>query len=290
MKTLSIFTYILCASTLAALEPVNTFTFADPCKPHVTIATVPNTYGCFSFTASNSALSKDNTYYSWKFGDGASTTGTYVSHCYAPANVAKVYTGTLTFHTPALCGVQSTSTNFTISVAPPPTGTCIAAGPEILKSGLTVSVQGGVSIPEMMRSIDYGDGGGYINEGTHTYEKCGNYILTYKSWDMNAPEQVCYGYTAVNLECKDMPADLPDRIRAAARVYPNPVADDLHIETQREIRSVAILDLLRREHTVFPEKVAAGVSLGTGHLEGGTFIVKILYLDNSVDFVRILKE
>src|SRR5688500_8486501 len=142
MTSLIIVSTLLSGPALSSPAPANTYTFADPCKPYVAMAPVPGTYGSFSFTASVGTLPRCSSYFSLQFGDGALATGTQVSHCYTPVASPVLITGTLTYNTPVLCGPNSTSTTFTINLSPPHQDSCVIAGPEIIRSALSVTVPG----------------------------------------------------------------------------------------------------------------------------------------------------
>src|SRR4249919_1452331 len=128
MKPIFFSLALLLVSKVDAINPVPTFTFVDPCTPFVFANAVQEKHGCYLFTAINGILpGQEQGTYGWKFGDGASASGSLVAHCLNPETVTTVFTGTVSYYSPAFCGVQPTDRTFTVIVPPIPTGSCIVS-------------------------------------------------------------------------------------------------------------------------------------------------------------------
>ncbi|TGN29294.1 GEVED domain-containing protein [Empedobacter tilapiae] len=69
--------------------------------------------------------------------------------------------------------------------------------------------------------------------------------------------------------------------------YPNPVKDNLNIKSTKEIAEVNIINLtgqVVKRDTIIKDK------LSTSNLPSGTFIIKIIYKDNSSESFKIIKK
>jgi hypothetical protein len=291
MKAILISVSILFLSRMDAISPAATYTFVDPCTPFVQTKAIGGTFGCYSFTASNGTLpGQIPGTYEWYFGDGKTGTGSVVAHCYGPETVTVVYTGTVSYNSPALCGAQPTERTFTVLVTPAPGDSCMVNSPGVLVAAQSVTVQEGIGIPEIVRSYSYGDGTGYNSSPNHTFTGCGPFVITVKSWDMNSPDHVCYAYEAVNFICKDITTGLPESDTKITRVYPNPCNEKLIIESKKTMLSVTVIDVLGNKRKATIEYADRGLSINTGNLDHGIFLVKIEYLDNTTGVFRILKN
>jgi hypothetical protein len=291
MKPLHIIAALLSAAQMQAAEPVSTYTFADPCTPHVTASAMSDSYGCYSFTASNSLLpGQTGGTYTWQFGDGQGATGTIVAHCYNPVTVTTVFTGTLQYISPALCGPVPDFTTFTITLSPVPPGSCVVQGSEVLLSQNSVTVQEGPSIPEVFRTINFGDGPGFSATNKHTYSGCGPFLITEKKWTMLNNSDTCYAYTAVNIQCVQVPAGLQETAMHAASVVPNPFRNEFMLTSGKKIAIVILVDLPGNDQSVTWQWKEDGCVFYTEGLKAGFYILKIKYLDNTVDFIKVIRE
>lgn len=291
MKHLFILLSLIIGGRLYGISAAGNYTLVDPCSPNVAMADISGTYACFSFTASNALLpGQVSGTYLWEFGDGSTANGTIVAHCYNPTTVTTVYTGTLTFISPALCGALPPSKIFTLSVAPPGPSVCVAKSPDLLISAQSVTVLGGSAIPEMFSSYDFGDGSGFGHDPRHTYNSCGPFVITVKTWDMNFPDDICYSYAGVNLACNNVPAGIPKTIRSVNKVYPNPFSDHIYIEGPKKPSAITAYDCLgklcRTRITTERERTRLCMEDETR----GVFFVKIEYLDNTAEVFKIVKD
>jgi hypothetical protein len=282
---------VLCLSfSVKALRPVSQCTLSNPCTPSVTIMPVAGTYGCYSFVADNGIPNDPDSFYSWDFGDNSSATGKTVYHCYSPqANVTN-YLVSLTYQTPALCGVMPNVQTFILIVNPPASTLCVSPTPSISVTGYSVVIYAGSFIPEIMSQYHFGDGYWSSMNNSHTYNNCGNYIVTFKSWDMNQPNDTCYGYNAVNISC-DGTTGIEDRVieNSIELLFPNPVSDKLYFVVPEPLTAVAVKDARGRECY---RKNHEGVTKGQLDLEWlapGVYAVVFIYKDGrqrQVKFIR----
>jgi|GEM_PF-4592533 len=267
-----------------ALTPAGTFTFANPCQPFGSTNPVPNTYGCFSFSATNAGAADPAGYYTWNFGDGTSATGTYVLHCYSPVTVTTIYTITLAYTGPALCGPLPTQTTYTLALNPPQ-GMCVWNTPSVSLSSKTATVWSGAIIPEVMFEYNYGDASPTTTTNIHTYANCGNYIIKVKGWDMNLPQSACYAYAAVNLSCSATPTltGIEEQGHELKQVllFPNPAGEFINLVSKAAINGIKIVDLNGRE--LFSEKreLSTGAVIAVSEFPAGIYFLKCLFEDGS---------
>lgn len=289
MKTLK----LLVAAGLLLMPTMKAQTAApvNPCVPNVTITPIPNTYGCYSIVATNTAAPNEpDSYYQWNFGN-VTATGKTVYHCYSPSIGVMNHTLSLTYTSPALCGVQPNVYTFTISVPPPPMGTCVNNVPTFSLSANSVTVYAGSVIPEIITNYQYGDGSGVSPYPYHTYGSCGNYILEVREWDMNAvPTVTCYAYAAINIPCNSSLAIGEQHINALKRYYPNPVQEVLTIETSQRIEKVIAGDLMGKGYPLRFNGDGDIVTIETANLPAGAYVLSIYFSDGRHQSVKLLKD
>jgi hypothetical protein len=285
MKTLKLlallFGLFISAKTRAALGPATTYTLVNPCQPFATITPIPNTYGCFSFSATNAGANDPNAFYSWNFGDGTTATGNPVYHCYPPASSLTVaYTATVNYNSAMLCGPLPTSQTYTLLVNPPPPNFCVSGPVIFTQSQLSVTVEAFPTFPETIITHDYGDGTPPATFSyTHTYAKCGNYIIDVSYWDMNQPEEICHAYGAVNIPCPPTPTVVGIEERPAApvrvQIFPNPASDLLKFRTGLTITGIKVADITGREWTVNSLVNGEEHTLYIAELPAGVYFLKL---------------
>lgn len=263
----------------------------NPCVPNVVITPIPNAYGCYSIVATNTAAPNEpDSYYQWNFGN-VTATGKTVYHCYSPSMGIVNHTLSLTYTSPALCGVQPNVYTYTIPVAPPPVSACINNVPAVTLSANSVTVYAGSAIPEIITNYQYGDGSPVSSYPQYTYGNCGNYIIEIKEWDMNAvPSVTCYAYAAVNIPC-NVPLSVTEPGRdAMKRYYPNPVQDVLTVEASQRIMQVTAVDLKGKNYPLSFNVNGNAVKVLTTELSAGAYIVRVYFSDGTHQSVKLLKD
>jgi hypothetical protein len=285
---------LLLAIRLTAVSSSHTCTFVSPCMPFATFNAVANTYGCYSFTATNAGASEPNDYYSWDFGDGATVTGIQVLHCYSPVTVTTVYTVTVAYVGPALCGPLPMTTSYTLALNPPPSTLCVYNSPSVTVAAPSVTVWTGFAIPEIMTQINFGDGTSSTWMVNHTYAQCGNYLIRLKTWDMNSSADTCYSYAAVNMDCDDvLPTGLDENSNKLEGIilFPNPTSDRIHIRTSEKIKRMVVKNICGKEMSVYENLLPEdSKEINVSGLINGTYFVEISY-DNgyrcALKFVKL---
>lgn len=273
-----------------ALEPVTQYTLTNPCTPSVNIVAIPGTYGCYSLTASNDVLNDPDSNYAWDFGDNSTATGKTVSHCYSPTGSITDYTVSLTYQSPALCGVMPITQSFTITVNPPASGYCVSPSPSVAVNGYSVTVYAGFAIPEIISKYYYGDGYASLMENSHVYSSCGNYIITVKTWDMNQPDDTCYAYSAVTISC-DGATGIRDRAFDQQRLFPNPVTDRLYFIVQEPLKAVVVKDITGRDcyHKEY-ENAQTNEGIDLSDLAPGLYVLVLNYEDGKHGNMKFIKK
>jgi len=257
-------------------DPVN------PCLPAATIAALPNSYGCFSFTVTNSGQVYPYNYYSWDFGDGTTGTGRYLYHCYNPVTSTTIRTVTVFFNSPQLCGPLPNFQVYTLTLNPPPSTLCVTQTPSITLAPPSVTVWTGAAIPEMIFTFNYGDGTQPTTSSTHNYAACNNYLIEVQSWDMNSPQNVCYSYAAVNMNCDSgivsEVIEIPE-----ARTYtlwPSPAESFIKVAGSAIISGLSITDLAGKTLLIWEALDTKTACIPLDGLESGIYIVHIRGTDN----------
>lgn len=293
MKTIKLLFFTLSlflVKSAFALNPASTFTLVNPCVPLVTITAIPNTYGCYSITTNNSVPNDPDSYYQWHFQDGTNGIGKTILHCCSPVTVTTNYTLSLTYNSPALCGPLPNVAVYTIVLNPPQASQCILNTPSVTLSANSVTVWAGVAIPEIFTSYIYGDSQQPTPNYTHTYAACGNYIIQVNQWDMNTPNDTCYAYAAVNINCAT-PNGIKDHSKKMITAfYPNPAKEVLTIKTAISITGIKVYDLLGKEVLV---SFDIQNTEGKIYLEGllpGAYIVKMQLDDGEQAYIKFIKE
>lgn len=242
----TIFVALFLSFHAKALEPAMSYTLTNPCTPSVDIVPMPGAYGCYSLTANNGIPNDPDSYYSWDFGDNSTATGKTVYHCYNPQSSVANYSVTLTYQSPALCGVAPNVQSFILIVSPPAGTLCVNSTPSVSVNGYSVTIYTGSAIPEIMFKYYYGDGFSSQMDNSHVYSTCGNYIITIKNWDMNQPDDTCYAYKAINISCDGL-TGIRDYAFDQAHLFPNPVTDYLYFAVQKPLRAIAVKDIAGKE-------------------------------------------
>lgn len=277
---------------LMALVPVNTYTFVNPCQPLGVISPVPNTYGCFSFSASNGALPNPSSYFSWDFGDGTTIIGKNVLHCYSPSTVSVVYTITLSYNSPILCGPQPTHQTYTLMLNPPAQGLCVHNTASISLAAQSVTVWAGSAIPEIFYSYNYGDNTPTVVSNQHVYANCNNYIIEVKDWDMNFPQNICYSYAAVNMTCPTSTVtSISEKERYGDQIamFPNPGSENLKIISGKLMNGIKIVTLLGKECFLQGYEGTFEKTISLADFETGTYFVTLIFADGSEKTLRFIK-
>lgn len=285
---------LLCYRSANAITPAITFTLINPCMPQVTISPIPNTYGCYSITAFNGNANDPDAYYQWSFNDGTTAVGKTVYHCYSPAYASINHTLSLTYNSPALCGVFPTVVIYTVTTIPVPIGICVNNTPSITLAASSVTIWAGAAIPEIMTSYNYGDGSSIQPSYTHTYSACGNYIIEVKTWDMNSPANICYKYAAVNIACNTntiSPTGIIKNVKEADLIlYPNPSKELIGIKALDPIANVMVFDLLGKEMDVVFELENVEGKLYISGLLFGTYFVQVQFENNTTTITKFIKH
>ncbi len=293
MKTIKL---LICAlsfffvKSVSALNPASTFTLVNPCVPLVTITHIPNTYGCYSITTNNSVPNDPDINYQWQFQDGTNGIGKIIFHCCSPVTVTTNYTLSLTYNSPALCGPVSNVQVFTITLNPPPSNLCVNNTPSVTLAANSVTVWAGVAIPEIFTNYNYGDGSAVSNTNTHNYANCGNYIITVNQWDMNMPNDTCYSYAAVNINCGS-PSGIKDNSKKTiTALYPNPAKEVLNVKTAMPFVNVNVYDLLGKEMSSHFDIQNTEGKIYVEEFLPGTYFVKIQFEDGNQAYIKFIKE
>lgn len=274
----------------SALNPASTFTLVNPCVPLVTITSISNTYGCYSLTTNNSVPNDPDAYYQWQFQDGTNGIGKTILHCCSPVTVTTNYTVSLTYNSPQLCGPLPNVQVFTITLNPPSPTHCVLNTPSVSLSVNSVTVWAGVAIPEIFTNYNYGDGSPTTNAYTHTYPACGNYIVQVNQWDMNNPNDTCYAYAAVNINCAN-PNGIKDHSKKMiTALYPNPAKEVLTIKTAIPFTGIKVYDVLGKEALVSFDIQNTEGKIYLKELLQGTYFVKIELEDGKQAYVKFIKE
>ena len=299
MKTLKLTTVLLglfiSGSMRAATAPVTTHTFVNPCQPFGTIAPIPNTYGCFSYSATNAGAVDPNGYFSWNFGDGGTANGAQVYHCYPPSTVTVVYTVTVYYNSSTNCGSFVNYQTHTLVVNPPANNACVTGPASITQAPPSVTVDPFVTIPETMITYNFGDGTpttGVTN--AHTYTACGNYIIDVAFWDMNQPEKVCHMYAPVNLPCAPTPTFVGVEEKRAAvahiQLFPNPATDVVQFVSESAIHGIKITDITGREWKLSQQVNGNKHSIRVGELPAGAYFLRLEMSSNTVINTKFIKN
>jgi hypothetical protein len=265
---------------LGATLPVGTCTFVSPCMPFASFSIIANTYACYSFTATNAGASEPNDYYTWNFGDGNTATGIQVLHCYSPVTVTTIYTITVTYVGPVLCGPLPLTSSYTLALNPPPSTLCVVNSPSVTIAAPSVTVWTGITIPEITDEITYGDGTQSTASVTHTYNICGNYIITIKTTYMISPPNICYSYAAVNMNCAIMPTGIDESSTEipGAVIFPNPANKNINIRSLQTIERVIIRDIYGKEISMSKDLPVENLKeINVSELINGTYFVEIFY-------------
>jgi hypothetical protein len=285
---------LFCYKGVNAVNPAITFTLINPCTPQVTINPLPNTQGCYSITAFNGNVNDPDAYYQWNFDDGTTAIGKTVYHCYSPAYASINHTLSLTYNSPALCGVFPNVFTYTITTIPSPIGICVNNTPSITLAASSVTVWAGVAIPEIITSYNYGDGSSIQPSYTHTYSACGNYIIEVKTWDMNSPANICYAYAAVNIACNAAtvnPTGISKNFKEKGLVlFPNPSKELISIKTANPIKNLIVFDVLGKEMDVVFELENVEGKLYISGLLYGTYFVKVQFENNTTAITKFIKQ
>ena len=290
IKLLFLATLFLFVKSAAAFTAVKTSTLLNPCAPLVTITPIPNTYGCYSITANNSVPNDPDSYYQWHFQDGTNGIGKIIFHCCSPVTVTTNYTLSLTYNSPALCGPLNNVQVFTITLNPPSSTLCVNNTASVSISVNSVTVWAGVTIPEIFTNYNYGDGSATTNAYTHTYPTCGNYIVQVNQWDMNAPNDTCYAYGAVNIICGSTTGIKDQSQKINTLVYPNPTKDILNIKTPAKFITVKVFNVLGKEMPVRFEREDVEAKLFVEEFLPGAYFVKIQFEDGKQAYIKFIKD
>ena len=276
----------------SALVPMATYTFVNPCMPFASFNAIPNTYGCFSFSATNAGAVGPNSYYSWDFGDGTTAIGDYVSHCYNPCTVTTVYTVTIAYNSPVLCGPLPTQQSYTLILNPPLQNQCVGNTPSVTLSANSVTVWTGVAIPETIFLYNYGDGTMTGSTNTHQYVMCGNYIINVKNWNMNSPQNICDSYAAVNIACPTLTTGINESSAEIniIELFPNPADEVVTIISKLLIYGIKVVDIRGREWFNEMEINAAQFYLKVSEYPAGTFFLKLKYNNGSEKNIKFIKR
>jgi hypothetical protein len=293
--TLKKYTAIACALFLAlytsAIGPVSNYTFVNPCQPIAVFNAIPGTYGCFAFTVTNAGANDPASYYSWDFGDGTTLVGKKVYHCYSPVTNPTIYTITVGYNSPQLCGPLPTTQNYTILLNPPASTLCVLPTASITLSAKNVTVWAGSAIPEIQYSYNYGDGTPAVSNYTHQYVSCGDYIIEVKSWDMNTPQNVCYSYAAVNMACPNDTTSTGLKERDSKfHLFPNPATEKITISPAVNLSDIQVTDLTGRIILKMQDFKEAQVTIPVSEFTRGVYILKISGKDGSEKIMKFLKE
>jgi hypothetical protein len=266
------------------------YTLTDPCVPGVTITAIPNTYGCYSFTAFNGVPNDPDAYYSWNFGDNNTGTGKTIYHCYAPVTNVTTYIASLTYQPPFNCGIAPGTQTFAIMLNPPAGSLCVHPTASVTVAGYSVTVYSGSGIPEIIYNYQYGEGQPPIHDNDYVYDSCGSYIIRIKSWDMNQPNDTCYGYNAVNINCSEVTGiDENNRTKQQEQLFPNPCLDNLKFIVQEPLKYIRLTTITGSE--VFRKDYLAATNdmLELNWLPAGVYVITFSYKDGKQKNIKFVK-
>lgn len=274
-----------------ALNSSSSFTLTNPCLPQVTITPIANTYGCFSLTASSGVPNDPDAYYQWHFQDGTIGYGKTIYHCCSPVTVTTNYTLSLTYNNPNIvCVPMSFVQVFTITLNPPASTLCVNNTPSVTLAANSVTVWAGVAIPEIFTNFVYGDSPQPTTNYTHTYANCGNYIIKVNQWNMNTPNDTCFAYAAININCNGPNAIKDNQQKNTTVFYPNPAKDVLTIKTELPINSVMIYDVLGKGIFVLANIKNTESKIYLKDFVPGTYFTTIYFDDGSRANIKFIKE
>jgi hypothetical protein len=296
MKTIKLIAllplFYLSLQKIAAQEAARSSTFVNPCQPFASINPIVNTYGCFSFSATNAGNIDPNAYYSWDFGDGTTGTGTYVYHCFQPVTATTVFTITVAYNSPALCGPLPTTLDYTLALSPPSQTPCIISAPSMTLSASSVTLWVGITFAEIIHEFNYGDGTAAVKNPTHQYAHCGNYIIEEKTWDMNVPQSFCYSYQAVNIACPvtvTTTTGILERVVDEISLFPNPASAMLTVRSGKQINGIKVVDITGREWRAIRADDSRE-SFSVSELPVGVYLVKLNYENGSQQICKFIRE
>jgi hypothetical protein len=229
-------------------------------------------------------------YYQWSFANGVTGTGKIIYHCCNPVTVTTIYTLSLTYNSPSLCGPLPNVAVYSITLNPPPSTLCVGFTPSVSLSAFSATVWGGSAIPEIMYSFNYGDGTATSSSYTHTYSGCGNYIITVAEWDMNTPNNICYSYAAVNINCQSPTGIDENTFEASFSLSPNPVSNSLHVRFNKDPKEITVTDIAGREIQL-PEFTSKNArTLSCENLAPGVYCVKIVSENGQARIIKFIKN
>ena len=290
MKTTALLSAIMFSALVSGRElSAPGSTFAPDCTPVAQVAAVPGQYGCFSFTASHVTFTAPGHMYHWSFGDGATATGTNVLHCYDPVTVTTIYTGTLTYLTPALCGVIPLETTFTLQVPPKDAQKCLGPCNGYLQAGKSVTVNPPVTYPEVTILVDFGDGTQVQSQMEHGYQNCGSYIIrTYvRDW---LTGDTCLYRCALNIDCADSPTGVGRIYAKGAVVGPNPFNSWLKVRSPGQVSEAVIIDASGRKVYEIQDVLGDNaIEIETAHFPPGIYFLRIDQKEGPALTVKLIK-
>ncbi len=265
-------------------------TFAPDCTPVAQVTSVSGQYGCFLFTGSHITFTAPASMYHWKFGDGATATGTSVLHCYSPVTVTTVFTGTLSYLTPALCGVIPLETTFTVQVPAKDAQKCLRPCNGLLQAGKSVTVQPPVTYPEVTIWVDFGDGTQPSQSRMdHTYQNCGSYITKtfVRDWFTG---DTCLYRCAVNLDCTNQPTGIRYAESRAVTAGPNPFNERIRLAAPGSISQVMIFDASGKQVIRINDAGEKNeLDIETEHLPQGIYFIRAGQKEGPQLTVKLIK-
>jgi hypothetical protein len=126
---------------------------------------------------------------------------------------------------------------------------------------------------------------------SHVYSTCGNYIITVKNWDMNQPNDTCYGYNAVNISC-DGPTGIRDHAFEGAQelLFPNPFTDRLFFSVKEPLRGIALKDITGREFYRKEYDAVTEDGLELSEIAPGMYVFVFIYKDGKQRNMKFIKK